>query len=450
MGHLSWLRELLRKDPAVAAAFRSTSEQRATRRGLRHTVIDAMTHLHHFVRPAAATEAGVRSRVSGTDFAAARCELLLPIQLGTRWCADLDARLQHTDLIAMVFDQPALVPTEKEREQQSRSSSASAPRGYTEPGTRLTDEGLYIGDNPEPVPFELSRVLATRALRRDLFNLLLRSLARYHWSSVEGRIVLDYSTRRLYVYEVAHAVLGDGAGRWVATERPHGEADLEALRWLHDAPSNCDVEVDSIDTDFMVLLSVWYDRCVTEPTRPARLVWRYNDAKSPTKETFVDIGAFVAALRTLWKPHTVACVLVTLAALNGSDYCQKADVTPWLSAATLAEVVPQASARELREMAEDPRVFSALLVRLWSVQRKEAVGRLDAPLHTGGAKVPAGFESYALWRAAKYGAEGSQKPGAHVPAPVDRLAEVGFPCFRFNVRYWLGLDFASLTLPSLD
>jgi hypothetical protein len=54
---------------------------------------------------------------------------------------------------------------------------------------------------------------------------------------------------------------------------------------------------------------------------------------------------------------------------------------------------------------------------------------------------PKGFEGYALWRAAKYGAEGSQKPGAHVPVSVKQLAEVGFPCFRFNVRYWLGMDF---------
>jgi hypothetical protein len=92
MGHLSWLRDALRKEPTVDAAFRTTSEQRAVRRGPRHLVIDAMTHLHHFVRPAAATESGLRSRVSAGDFAAARGELLLPIQLAVRWCADLDAR----------------------------------------------------------------------------------------------------------------------------------------------------------------------------------------------------------------------------------------------------------------------------------------------------------------------------------------------------------------------
>lgn len=434
MGKHGGLRAALRSLPGVRGAFLVDGENRAGGGGggIRDgvpcwEVVDGMTRLYGLLYGS-----GPRSGDGGVAS-------MTGLDLVQRWVAPIDRALRSgVSVWVEVWDQPSLVPQQK-RAEQARRDAARAVQPYADEACLdFTEGGLceYVmtadgrrTDQPRRAafPFRLDRVLATRSLRRRLYDWLRRGLSLALWGANQGRVVLDYACHRLYVMQMApDGIFADTV--WLEERRVYGEADLQCALWLERAPPHVDILVNCIDTDYMLILSAWHEQ--RGHTRTGRVQWVYsNEARGGN--VYLDLARFVRALQIGVGMSTGQ--LVVAAVLCGTDYLPK--LVPNVGDASVWAAVQRLPARTARLL--EPGATADDLIALIHLVYYEYVKRSPLTLCSTAEDEPL----RRIGPPPRSDLDQSNRPlpplptGRRSPPAVDYLREM-WPLFQFNIRYW--------------
>lgn len=232
----------------------------------------------------------------------------------------------RASVVVYCMDQEDLVPAQKGAEQKRRDRARRNTAVPYPDGTRIVDEGVRVTreDGTRVVErLDMKRLMGNRRLRQKLWDRLRKALARATTATGPGphplavprgcTFLLDHFKQGTYEFTPGRVRLLDQA-----PSRLLGEADLKVPCWvLHYASSPANITVQSIDSDYMPILTMLLCRLGPKAIRgKVRLhYW---------KERWLDLTAFARYMATHKDEATVGPRRFVLhCILGGTDFVIK-------------------------------------------------------------------------------------------------------------------------------
>lgn len=212
--------------------------------------------------------------------------------------------------VVLCLDRAALVPKEKQATQAGRDRKTVQPYPCVDGSyVEIGDEGIRFSTEHEYEPFNIIKLLATRSIRRML------------WNYVESKIKADrfaVGSTLIFDYNLKGPIINNDQGVTQAFHLAHdlGEGEMMALFWAHVFRQH-PVVVHTSDTDFLPICLAYL--ASSHPQRKEPLLWVYLE------DSYVDMRLCRQLLhdRMNWSVYD----FVMAAALCGTDYTDKKLIT---------------------------------------------------------------------------------------------------------------------------
>lgn len=251
-----------------------------------------------------------------------------------------DLQTGSARLVVVCMDNQFFVPKQKGATQRARSIANTARTGQVPypNGCTITDDGLLMPGSTAPVRFSVERVVTNRSLR----SMLMRYLVEHCQQNFAGvlahpgnAMVFDFEAggATAVVHCGDHCITPDTGLGGISNMEEAGEADIMCAYWAAILNKHMPVVVESIDSDFMFLLSRVSEDTAHNPSGmksstyqishryPLILVYHRDNKKGIARENCVDIHRLVLYVRKRLRMtiRSFCC----MAALCGCDFSRK-------------------------------------------------------------------------------------------------------------------------------